>query len=87
MLSVCSVDKSKGESNANSSRYRQANWSFTPADRVKIIDMVIRDTIKPDTEIENIWIREAEVRWDSFVRGQMKAISFEEVMGKYQEKR
>jgi len=61
--------------------------SFTPADRVKIIDMVIRDTIKPDTEIENIWIREAEVRWDSFVRGQMNAISFEEVMGKYQEKR
>ena len=59
---------------------------FPPADRVKIIDMVIRDTIKPDTEIENIWIREAEVRWDAFSRGQVKPIPYAEVMAKYQEK-
>ena len=59
---------------------------FTPADRVKIIDMVIRDTIKPDPEIEDIWIREAEVRWDAFTRGQVKPIPYAEVMAKYQEK-
>ena len=48
--------------------------------------MVIRDTIKPDPENENIWIREAEVRWDAFTRGQVKPIPYAEVMAKYQEK-
>ena len=59
---------------------------FAPVDRVKIIDAVIRDTIKPDNEIEKIWVREAEVRWDAFVRGDIKPISHAEVMKKYQEK-
>ncbi len=59
---------------------------FAPVDRVKIIDAVIRDTIKPDNEIEKIWVREAEVRWDAFVRGDIKPVSYREVMEKYQEK-
>ena len=59
---------------------------FSPVDRVKIIDAVIRDTIKPDTEIEKIWIREAEVRWDAFARGDINPIPYAEVMEKYQEK-
>jgi hypothetical protein len=59
---------------------------FSPVDRVKIIDAVIRDTIKPDNEIEKIWIREAEVRWDSFSRGEITPIPYAKVMEKYQEK-
>ena len=58
---------------------------FAPVDRVKIIDAVIRDTIKPDNEIEKIWVREAEVRWDAFVRGDIKPVSYREVMEKYLE--
>ncbi len=61
--------------------------SFTPADRVKIIDMVIRDTIKPDPDIEEIWIREVEARWDSFICGDIDSVSLEDVMGKYRENR
>ena len=59
---------------------------FAPVDRVKIIDAVIRDTIKPDNEIEKIWIREAEVRWNTFVRGDIKSVPYTEVMEKYREK-
>ncbi len=59
---------------------------FAPVDRVKIIDAVIRDTIKPDNEIEKIWVREAEVRWDAFVRGDIKPASYTEVIEKYREK-
>jgi len=59
---------------------------FSPGDRVKIIDAVIRDTIKPDNEIEKIWIREAEVRWTAFSRGEITPISYATVMEKYQEK-
>ncbi len=59
---------------------------FTPTDRVKIIDAVLRDTIKPDNEIEKIWVRESEVRWEAFVRGDIKPIPYAEVMEKYQAK-
>ena len=61
--------------------------SFTPADRVKIIDMVIRDTLKSDPDIEEIWIREVEARWDSFICGDVESISLEDIMSKYQGKR
>jgi hypothetical protein len=56
-----------------------------PAERVRLIDMVIRDTIKPDAEIERIWIKEAEARWAAFERGEVEAMPYESVMTKYRD--
>lgn len=58
-----------------------------PAERVRLIDMVIRDTIKPDAEIERIWIKEAESRWAAFERGEVEAVPYESVMTKYRDRR
>lgn len=60
---------------------------LSPAERVKIIDRVIRDTIKPDAEIEKIWVREAAERWRAFERGEVEPIPYDAVMAKYREKR
>ena len=58
-----------------------------PADRVRLIDMVIRDTIKPDAEIEKIWIQEAEARWRAFEQGEIEAVPYQTVMARYRDRR
>ncbi len=59
---------------------------LSPAEKVRLIDRVIRDTIKPDTEIEQIWAKEAESRWESFDCGEIDAISYNSVISKYRNK-
>ncbi len=58
-----------------------------PAERVRMIDRVIRDTIKPDAEIEKIWIKEATARWNAFERGEVAAVPYETVMAEYRNNR
>ena len=60
---------------------------LSPAERVRMIDRVIRDTIKPDVEIEKIWIKEAMARWNAFARGEVEAVPYETVMARYRDKR
>ena len=60
---------------------------LSPAERVRVIDRVIRDTIKPDAEIEKIWVREAVARWNAFERGEFEAIPYESIMARYRDKR
>jgi putative addiction module component (TIGR02574 family) len=57
-----------------------------PAERVRLIDRVIRDTIKPDAEIEEIWVKEAEARWKAFENGAVEVVPYESVMAKYRKK-
>jgi hypothetical protein len=60
---------------------------LSPAERVRLIDKVIKGTIKPDAEIEKIWIKEAEARWGAFEGGQVCAVPYEAVMSKYHNNR
>lgn len=59
---------------------------LSPSERVRLIDKVIRDTIKPDPQIEEIWIKEAQKRWESFERGEVQPISYDRVLAKYRNK-
>ncbi len=52
-------------------------------ERVKVVDRFLRNTIKPDAEIEAVWVREASVRWDAFAQGRVESVSYAEVMNKY----
>ncbi len=60
---------------------------LSTVDRVRVIDKVIRSTIKPDPDIEKIWVRECEARWVTFEKNSELPISYEEVMKKYREVR
>ncbi len=60
---------------------------LSPAERVRLIDTVIKGTINPDAEIERIWVKEAQARWDAFERGEVLAVPYESVMDKYRDKR
>lgn len=54
-----------------------------PVDRLRIIDMVIRDVIKPDAEIDKIWAKEAAARWSAYKKGYIAPIPYGQVMAKY----
>lgn len=54
-----------------------------PIERVRIVDIVIRDVIHPDSDIDRVWGQEALSRWDAYKRGDIKSIPYEEVMSKY----
>jgi putative addiction module component (TIGR02574 family) len=60
---------------------------LSPTERVRLIDMVIRDTIKPDAEIEKMWVKEAQARWAAFERGEIEAVPYEAVLAKYRDNR
>jgi hypothetical protein len=57
--------------------------SLPTVDRVRIIDSVIRSTIKPDPDIEKVWVRECEARWKAFEKNGEAPIPYEDVMKKY----
>jgi len=56
-----------------------------PSERVRLIDKVISSTITPDAEIEQIWVNEAQARWDAFEKGDLNNLSYQSVMGKYRQ--
>jgi len=54
-----------------------------PAERARLIDLVIRDMAEPDPEIDKVWAEEAIKRWDKYKEGNAKAVPYENVMAKY----
>lgn len=54
-----------------------------PIERVRIVDIVMRDVMRPDSDIDKVWAQEASARWDAYKRGEIKSVPYEEVMSKY----
>ncbi len=54
-----------------------------PKERLQVVGKVIHDTIRPDADVEKIWAREAEARWQVFERGKAEVVSYDEVMAAY----
>ena len=45
--------------------------------------MLIRVLDKPDENIDKLWAEEAESRLDAYQRGELRALSVEEILSKY----
>jgi len=52
----------------------------------RILDALLTDLDKPDSEIDAVWANEARKRWEAYKAGRMKTVSYEEVMRKYNRK-
>ncbi|MBN2285861.1 MAG: addiction module protein [Tissierellales bacterium] len=57
--------------------------ALQPTDKVKLIDKLLSSLDKPDKEIDKLWKSEAESRIDAYERGEIKAVTLEEVLEKY----
>jgi len=58
-----------------------------PRERLQVVGKVILDAIQPDAEVEKIWAREAEARWEAFAGGGAETVSYDEVMAPYRKSR
>jgi len=57
--------------------------TLRPSEKAQLIDKLISTLDKPDTEIDELWAKEAEDRIDAYDQGKLKAVSLEKVLQKY----
>jgi putative addiction module component (TIGR02574 family) len=50
--------------------------NLSPAERLFIIETLSKSLSEPDKEIENYWKEEVEKRYEAFLSGKIKSISF-----------
>lgn len=52
-----------------------------PADRFDLVDQVLHGLDRPDSEIDRIWLEEAERRLAAYRAGKVRGIAAEEIFG------
>jgi putative addiction module component (TIGR02574 family) len=57
--------------------------ALKPAEKAELIDKLISSLDKPDSELEDLWAKEAESRIDAYERGAIKAVTLERVLERY----
>jgi len=57
--------------------------SLDPKEKAELVDCLISSLDQPDRELDRLWAEEAESRLAAYKRGELKAISLEEVLNKY----
>ncbi len=56
---------------------------LSPTDRIELVNCLLASLDSSDKEIDAVWMDEVERRIDAYERGEMKAMTIEEVMQKY----
>lgn len=56
-----------------------------PAERLELIEMLIRSLSKPDENIEKIWAEESEKRYKALEEGRLKTYSINEIIERYKQ--
>ena len=56
---------------------------LTPEERIELIEDLQRSLDPTDPEIDRLWAEEARDRLGAYLRGEMEAIPFEEILRKY----
>ena len=57
--------------------------SLPDAEKLRLVDAILKDLTKPDPDIERVWAAEARKRWAAYKEGRIPTVSYEEVMAKY----
>ena len=57
--------------------------TLRPSEKAQLIDKLITALDKPDSEIDELWAKEAEDRIDAYEQGKLKAVFLEKVLQKY----
>jgi len=52
-------------------------------EKLRVLDAILTDLDKPDSEIDHVWAVEARKRWASYKAGRLATVSYEELMSKY----
>ena len=54
-----------------------------PIERIRLVEAILCSLDKPDSDIEQSWIDESEARYDTYKRGELEAIDWDEIRNRY----
>ena len=57
---------------------------LNPIEKLQLIEALLESLDKPDSEIEKIWIKEADERYQAYKRGELKSTGWEEIKKRYE---
>ena len=60
---------------------KKQTMNLKPIEKIHLIEMLLNSLDKPDAEVEKMWVKESEARYEAYKKGEMKARSVEEVIG------
>ncbi len=55
-----------------------------PVERIRLVEALLYSLDKPDPDIEQSWIVEAEARYKAHKRGELEAIDWDEIKKRYE---
>jgi putative addiction module component (TIGR02574 family) len=55
------------------------------AEKIRLLDAILKDLHRPDPEIERVWADEAKKRWAAYKAGHIPTVSYEDVVAKHRE--
>ncbi|HKO99499.1 MAG TPA: addiction module protein [Pyrinomonadaceae bacterium] len=58
---------------------------LSDADKMRVVDAILHELLKPDHEIEVVWAEEAKKRWAAYKGGRIDSVCYEDVMTKHRE--
>ena len=58
--------------------------SLSATERIYLVNVLLESLDKPDKEIEKLWVKESETRYDAYKNGKLKSVSWEEIKAKYE---
>ena len=58
-------------------------YELTDIEKLRLVDVILKDLDKPDPEIDRVWAVEARKRWAAYKAGRVPTVSYESVMAKH----
>jgi putative addiction module component (TIGR02574 family) len=52
-------------------------------EKLRLVDVILKDLDKPDPEMDRVWAVEARKRWTAYKAGRVPTVSYESVMAKH----
>jgi hypothetical protein len=57
--------------------------SLPDEEKLKVLDALLTELDRRDSEVDQIWVREARKRWSAYKAGEVATVSYQELMDKY----
>lgn len=61
--------------------------SLPDSEKIELVDSILMQLDKPDSEIDRIWADEARKRWYAYKKGTIETVPYDQVMAKYRSNR
>ncbi len=68
----------------NISNILKETSKLTPTERIHLVNVLLESLDNPNEEIDKLWIKESEVRYEAYKKGKLKSISWENIKAKYE---